>query len=314
MVLVAFLQAQNCSNYPASWRHPDAATDFLSAAYYQRIARTLEAGKFHLAFFDDRLAMPSSLRRELRADGAVRNPRGQARRGDRPHDDGLRHRAARPGRDLLDDLLRTVSRRAHVRARSTHSSADGRRGTSSRRSTTPRRRTSAAPSTSPHDLRYDRAEEFMEIVTGHWDAWDARRARTRQGDGGVFADPAKVHRLDYNGDVLALARSVHGAALAAGPSGHHPGRPERPRPRVRRPLGGADLRHPADLARPRCAATRDGQGRGRPAPDAIPRRCRSRRPIYVVAAPTRTEAEERSWPRSRRSRGPRTRSNCSLKC
>ena len=58
MVLVGFLQAQNCSNYPASWRHPESATDFLTADYYQRIARILEAGKFHLAFFDDRLALP----------------------------------------------------------------------------------------------------------------------------------------------------------------------------------------------------------------------------------------------------------------
>jgi len=58
MVLVAFLQAQNCSNYVASWRHPQAAPDFLTVEYYQRIARTLEAGRFHLACFDDRLAMP----------------------------------------------------------------------------------------------------------------------------------------------------------------------------------------------------------------------------------------------------------------
>ena len=26
MVLVGFMQAQNCSNYPASWRHPDAVS------------------------------------------------------------------------------------------------------------------------------------------------------------------------------------------------------------------------------------------------------------------------------------------------
>ena len=58
MTLVAFLQAQNCSNYAASWRHAATAPDFLTADYYQRIARTLEAGRFHLAFFDDRLAMP----------------------------------------------------------------------------------------------------------------------------------------------------------------------------------------------------------------------------------------------------------------
>ena len=33
-------------------------TDFLSPEYYQRIARILEDGKIHLAFFDDRLALP----------------------------------------------------------------------------------------------------------------------------------------------------------------------------------------------------------------------------------------------------------------
>jgi alkanesulfonate monooxygenase SsuD/methylene tetrahydromethanopterin reductase-like flavin-dependent oxidoreductase (luciferase family) len=58
LLLVGFLQAQNCSNYPGSWRHRDAAADFLTPAYYQRIARTLEAGKFQMAFFDDRLAIP----------------------------------------------------------------------------------------------------------------------------------------------------------------------------------------------------------------------------------------------------------------
>ena len=30
----------------------------MTPEYYRRIARTLEDGKFHLAFFDDRLAMP----------------------------------------------------------------------------------------------------------------------------------------------------------------------------------------------------------------------------------------------------------------
>src|SRR5438270_14075118 len=57
MTLVAFLQAANCSNYPASWRHRATVPDFLTAAYFQRIARTLEEGKFHLALCDDRLGM-----------------------------------------------------------------------------------------------------------------------------------------------------------------------------------------------------------------------------------------------------------------
>src|SRR3546814_19263141 len=58
MTLIGFLQAQNCTNFAASWRHPDSRTDFLSVAYYQQIARVLEAGKFDLAFFEDRLALP----------------------------------------------------------------------------------------------------------------------------------------------------------------------------------------------------------------------------------------------------------------
>src|SRR6476619_3510376 len=58
MALVGFLQAQNCTNLPSSWRHPESRDDSMSADYYQEIARILEAGKFHLAFFDDRLAMP----------------------------------------------------------------------------------------------------------------------------------------------------------------------------------------------------------------------------------------------------------------
>src|ERR1700743_1754884 len=58
MVMVGFLQAQNCTNLPFSWRHPDSRTDTQSADFYQEIGRILEAGKFHLAVFDDRLAMP----------------------------------------------------------------------------------------------------------------------------------------------------------------------------------------------------------------------------------------------------------------
>src|SRR3569832_2205162 len=58
MVMVGFLQAQNCNNLTSSWRHPESREDSKTSGYYQEIARILEAGKFHIAFFDDRLAMP----------------------------------------------------------------------------------------------------------------------------------------------------------------------------------------------------------------------------------------------------------------
>src|SRR5690242_12313108 len=46
MALVGFLQAQNCTTLPASWRHPEARTDTYSPDYYRHIAQVLEAGKF----------------------------------------------------------------------------------------------------------------------------------------------------------------------------------------------------------------------------------------------------------------------------
>jgi alkanesulfonate monooxygenase SsuD/methylene tetrahydromethanopterin reductase-like flavin-dependent oxidoreductase (luciferase family) len=52
-----------------------------------------------------------------------------------------------------------------------------------------------------HDPRYDRADEFMEIVLGCWDGWEDG-ALVVDKTTGLFADPAKVHRLEYRGKYL----------------------------------------------------------------------------------------------------------------
>jgi FMN-dependent oxidoreductase (nitrilotriacetate monooxygenase family) len=49
-----------------------------------------------------------------------------------------------------------------------------------------------------HDLRYDRADEFMQIVLGHWDTWEDD-AIVQDKAAGVFAKADKVHRLDHTG-------------------------------------------------------------------------------------------------------------------
>src|SRR3989440_450434 len=135
MALVGFLQAQNCTNLPSSWRHPESRDDSMSSDYYQEIGRILEAGKFHMAFFDDRLAMPD---------------------------------------------------------------------------------------------RYgnDHADEFMEVVLGHWDAWEDG-AVVMDKKSGRFADPAKVKRLDHKGQFFksrgpfTVPRSSQGhpVVIQAGASG-----------------------------------------------------------------------------------------------
>ena len=41
MALVGFLQAQNCTNLPSSWRHPQSRDDSMSSDYYREIGRIL---------------------------------------------------------------------------------------------------------------------------------------------------------------------------------------------------------------------------------------------------------------------------------
>jgi len=49
-----------------------------------------------------------------------------------------------------------------------------------------------------HDLRYDMAEEFIEIVTRLWDSWEPG-AIVADRNSGVLIDPTKVHTIDYEG-------------------------------------------------------------------------------------------------------------------
>lgn len=50
-----------------------------------------------------------------------------------------------------------------------------------------------------HDERYDRAEEYMEVVEKLWDSWDDD-AIQMDAESGVFADPEKVHPADHHGE------------------------------------------------------------------------------------------------------------------
>jgi len=49
-----------------------------------------------------------------------------------------------------------------------------------------------------HDLRYERAEEFMEVCVKLWNSWE-EDAVVMDRERGIFADPAKVHRIEHEG-------------------------------------------------------------------------------------------------------------------
>jgi FMN-dependent oxidoreductase (nitrilotriacetate monooxygenase family) len=50
-----------------------------------------------------------------------------------------------------------------------------------------------------HDLRYDMADEYIEIVTKLWDSWDPG-AIVADRKSGILIDPSKVHPINYEGE------------------------------------------------------------------------------------------------------------------
>src|SRR3712207_5855966 len=200
MALVAFLQAQNCSNYVASWRHQATAPDFLSAEYYQRIARTLEAGKFHLAFFDDRLAMPDRYGNDFAE--SVRNGIRVVKMDLIPLITAMGLATRRLG--VGGTYSTTYFEPFHVaRVFATLDHMLG--GRVAWNVVTSLNDSEAAnfgrAAHLGHDARYDRADEFMEAVLGHWDSWEDD-AVVYDRAAGVFAVPEKVHRLDHKGEAF----------------------------------------------------------------------------------------------------------------
>lgn len=50
----------------------------------------------------------------------------------------------------------------------------------------------------PHDERYDRADEYMELCCRLWNSWEPDMVRMDM-ENGIFADPKKVHRINFRG-------------------------------------------------------------------------------------------------------------------
>jgi FMN-dependent oxidoreductase (nitrilotriacetate monooxygenase family) len=225
MALVGFLQAQNCTNLPASWRHPESRTDFLSADFYREIARVLEAGKFHLAFFDDRLAMPD--------------------RYGNDHVHAVEHGIRCVKLDPIVVLMTMGMATQHLGLGSTYSTtyyepfhvarlfatldlmSDGRAAWNVVTSLNDGEALNMGRGeTMDHDLRYDRADEFMQVVQGHWDTWEDD-ALIVDKSSGRFAHGSKVHRLDHEGQFFrsrgpfTVPRSAQGhpVVIQAGQSG-----------------------------------------------------------------------------------------------
>ena len=171
MTLVAFLQAQNCTNLAMSWRHPLSRADSWSPDFYRHIGRVLEDGKFHMAFFDDRLSMPDMYGRN--------------------HAHTVQHGIRCVKLDAVTVLTVMGMATQRLGLGATYSTSyyepfhvarvfatvdlmtHGRSGWNVVTSVNDNEaRNMGRDEVIAHDLRYDRADEFMEIVLGHWDTWE----------------------------------------------------------------------------------------------------------------------------------------------
>ena len=216
MLVVAFLQASNCSNYTASWRHPDTDPGFMDLEFYQDIAATLERGKFHLAFIDDRLAMPS-------------------RYGD-SFEEAVEHGVRVVKLDLVPIITAMGLATKNLGLGATYSTTYyspfhvARLFASLDHFTKGRVAWNVVTSLNDseaqnfgvkehleHDDRYEVADEFMQAAFALWDSWEDGAVLLDK-QTGRFADPAKVHRVDYSGEWF----QVRGPSTVPRPPQGHP--------------------------------------------------------------------------------------------
>ena len=197
MVMVGFLQAQNCSNFAGSWRHPDSRSDFASPDFYAHIGRVLEAGNFQLAFFDDRLGMP-----EFHGGRFAEAVAHGIRCVKMDPIACLMPMAMATSRLGLGATYSTTYYHPFHVARLFQTLDLMTRGRAAWNVVTSMNDVEAQnmglKEVLEHDARYDRADEFMQVVHGHWDSW-ADDALIIDKASGRFANPEKVRRLNHDG-------------------------------------------------------------------------------------------------------------------
>ena len=194
--LVAFLLAGPTAHHHGAWRHPEADLGVFTPRYHEHIARVLEGGKFDSLFYAtssgcticSAAALPLSCamagRWGSRSDPTAVDD-GAGDQSDRPRGDAVVHflSAVPPGAlvgtlDLLSGgrvAWNVVASHGHLEAQNFG--------------------LSELPA---RDVRYDFADEVVEAVCALWESWDAD-ALVLDKRRGIYADPDKVHYVNYQG-------------------------------------------------------------------------------------------------------------------
>jgi FMN-dependent oxidoreductase (nitrilotriacetate monooxygenase family) len=202
-----------------AWRVREGdATDYVTGAYYQRIARTAERGKLHGVFLAEQIT--NSETGAARPTGALDTSTVLANMGAVTEKIGLVGTASTTYNEpyevarrfaTLDHL--TGGRAAWNMVTTAFGGADAALGRSLPDAGT----------------RYRRAEEFMNVVVDLWESWDPD-AMVGDKAAGIFADPTKVHTIDHEGEFfkvkaqLPFPRSPQGRPVMFQAGSSEPGR------------------------------------------------------------------------------------------
>ena len=192
----------------AMWRHPrtDRSYDWRRPELYQHIARVCEQGKLDMVFFADFNYI---------FDRYQNSP-----------DMALRYATQTPMHDPVPLLSWMAAATTRIGLATTFSVSQqhpfyvarlfatldhltrGRVGWNIVTFANRHETTRDSPEPVDHDARYERADEFVDVCYRLWQSWEDD-ALVMDREAGIFADPAKIHRLDHDGRFFRSRGPLH---------------------------------------------------------------------------------------------------------
>ncbi|WP_424767906.1 LLM class flavin-dependent oxidoreductase [Paenibacillus sp. sgz302251] len=179
-------------HHVAAWRHPEAkSAKILDLNFYKELAQIAEQGKFDMIFLADNVVLPHSTAVSYTA-------------------------SVKPEPITLLSALSAVTKHIGLAATVTTTYTEpfhiarmfasldhlsgGRAAWNVVTSAYSTEASNFSKEKHPvHSLRYERAREYIDVVTRLWDSWEDE-ALIIDKESGVFADVDKIHTIDYKGE------------------------------------------------------------------------------------------------------------------
>lgn len=195
-------------HHVASWRHPESQLNRSAFARYLEAAKIAEQGKFDAVFFADSLAMDPNVTHSGKVRGHEIEPLTLL--------SAIAAQTSHIG--LIGTATTTYNEPYHIARKfaSLDLISEGRAGWNL---VTTDLAAEALNFNSevhvPHQDRYERAEEFYDVVQGLWQSWE-QDALLKDKAQGQFFDPEKLHPLNHRGKHFKVAGPLNVGPSAQG--------------------------------------------------------------------------------------------------